>query len=475
MRGARWGAWGTRTPALELGRVAPTTPEGAGKLRPAIVRSPIVPTIQPFRALRYAPDVVQDLAAVVAPPYDVIDAAERAALIARDPRNVVRIDLPTAEPRDEPDDRYRRAARQLSAWRTDGTLHRDPRPSLYPYEQMYRVPGTDVERVRRGVFARVRLEPFGPESGIRPHERTLAEPKEDRYRLLRATGVNTSPVVGMYVDPSGRVADWLTGITEAPVAEVVDDDAVAHRLWRIAADEADVADLCARIGAGPITLADGHHRYETALRYRNERVTGAMPGDDPGWASILMLLLEPVAGPVTVLPTHRVAVGVGDDTVAAAQARLGELFEVEPQARDALEATFRSAALDGGGEGRFGIWTRSGGAILHARREAFGPFLPDGGAALRRLDVTLAGVALEQLAGVDAAAVESGRLRYTKDPAEAIRWVDERSDGADLVLLLEPTPASEIIAVAADGDVMPQKSTYIYPKALTGLVINPLE
>jgi len=435
-----------------------------------------VPTIQPFRALRYAPDVVGDLAAVVAPPYDVIDADERRRLIAQDPRNVVRIDLPIDEPGDEPDDRYRRAARQLSAWRTDGTLHRDPRPSLYPYEQTYRVPGTDVDRVRRGVFARVRLEAFGPESGIRPHERTLSEPKEDRYRLLRATGVNTSPVVGMYVDSSGQVAEWLSGLVDAPVAEVVDADSVAHRLWRIAADDGTVADVCARIGSGPITLADGHHRYETALRYRDERVTGAAPDADPGWASILMLLLEPIAGPLTVLPTHRVALGVGDKGVAAVRARLGELFEVD-EVRDgeALEATFRGAALDAGGEGRFGLWTREGGAILRARRGAFAAFLPDGGTALRRLDVTLAGVALERLAGIDAGAVESGRLRYTKDPAEAIRWVSDRVGGADLAVLLEPTPPSEIVAVAADGDVMPQKSTYIYPKALTGLVINPLE
>jgi len=435
-----------------------------------------VPTVQPFRALRYAPDVVGDLAAVVAPPYDVIDAEERRALIARDARNVVRIDLPTAEPGDEPDDRYRRAARQLSAWRSDGTLHRDPRPSLYPYEQTYRVPGTDVERLRRGVFARVRLEAFGPDAGIRPHERTLTEPKEDRYRLLRATGVNTSPVVGLYDDASGRVAEWLTGIQDAPVTEIVDSDEVAHRLWRVAADDGALADICARIGAGPITLADGHHRYETALRYRDERVTGAMPDADPGWASILMLLLEPVAGPLTVLPTHRVALGLGDDGVAALRDRLGELFEIEA-VRDgvALEGIFREAALDAGGEGRFGVWTRAGGAILRARRDAFEPFLPDGGAALRRLDVTLAGVALDRLAGIDSAAVESGRLRYTKNPAEAIRWVADGNDGADLALLLEPTPAAEIVAVAADSDVMPQKSTYIYPKALTGLVINPLE
>jgi len=274
-----------------------------------------VPDVKPFRALRYAPDAVPDLAAVVAPPYDVIDAEARRRLAACDPRNVVRIDLPVFEPGDEPDERYRRAARQLSAWRSDGTLRRDPKPSLYPYEQAYRVPGSDVERSRRGVFAQVRLEAFGPGSAIRAHERTLAEPKEDRYRLLRATNVNTSPIVGLYEDGSGQVPAWLTSFDDGPVSDVVDEDRVRHRLWRVAADEAVVADVCDRIGAGPITLADGHHRYETALRYRDERMTGATPDGDPAWASILMLLLEPVAGPVTILPTHRVAVGLGDDGV----------------------------------------------------------------------------------------------------------------------------------------------------------------
>jgi uncharacterized protein (DUF1015 family) len=433
-----------------------------------------VPLVQPFRALRYAPDVVPDLAAVVAPPYDVIDANERRRLAARDPRNVVRLDLPVSEPGDEPDERYRRAARTISAWRSDGTLHQDPRPSLYPYEQIYRVPGGETEHVRRGVFARVRLEPFGPTSGIRPHERTLAEPKEDRYRLLRATGVNTSPVVGLYEDASGMVGGWLGELASEPVADVLDDDGTRHRLWQVAADDPLVADVCAAIGAGPITLADGHHRYETALRYRDERQLGAPPGDEPAWASILMLLLEPVAGPLTVLPTHRVATGLGDDSVATARSRLPELFDVETASRGELEARF-GAAEGRGGEGRIGLWARDGGAILHARRAAFEPFLPEGGRPLRRLDVTLAGVALERLAGIDAAGAEAGRIRYTRRVAEAMAWVDGRIDDADLALLLEPMPASEIMAVAADGDVMPQKSTYIYPKALTGLVINPLE
>ena len=436
-----------------------------------------MPVVRPFRALRYAPDAVPDLATVVAPPYDVIGPDEVRKLLARDPRNVVRLDLPIGEPGDEPDERYRRAARLISTWRSDGTLHRDPRPALYAYEQAYTIPGTAEERVRRGVFARVGLEPFWPDSGIRPHERTLAEPREDRYRLLRATGVNTSPIVGMYDDPSGRVPEWLAGLPETATSEVSDDDGVQHRLWMIAEDPDFLEDITARIGAGPITLADGHHRYETALRYRDERMTGAVEHDAPAWAEILMLLLEPVQGPITVLATHRVLQGLDSAAIERFLRELPELFEVEARVEAAeLAAAFKDPIRGHGGAGRFGLWTRKGGLILRARRSAFGASIPPGGRALRGLDVTLAGIAIERLAGIDAEAVAEGaRIAYTQDPAEAIAWVMSGQDGAAVALLLEPTPARDMVSVAAEGDLMPQKSTYIYPKALTGLVINPLE
>jgi uncharacterized protein (DUF1015 family) len=190
-----------------------------------------VPVIRSFRALRYRRDSVPDVSAVVSPPYDVISAQEQRRLLARDPRNVVRLDLPEAAPGEEPDERYRRAARTLAAWRSDGTLHKDARPALYAYEQTYVVPGTSVERVQRGFFGRLRLEPFGTESGILPHERTLSAPKEDRYRLLRATGVNTSPVVGLYPDPEGLAVAILTEVARStPDVEVRDDEGVLHRL-----------------------------------------------------------------------------------------------------------------------------------------------------------------------------------------------------------------------------------------------------
>ncbi len=440
-----------------------------------------MPVIRPFRALRYDPATVGDLGAVVAPPYDVIDDRLRATLLARHPLNAVRLDLPHDEPGDEPDERYRRAARTLAAWRSDGTLHKDPHPSIYVYEQTYRIPGTDEERTQRGFFGRLRLEPFGEGSGVLPHERTLAAPREDRYRLLRATGVNTSPVVALYDDASGRSRDVLERLTGGPAAaDLVDDEGTRHRLWPVPAGGAEpnpaVAALLSAAGSGPVTIADGHHRYETALRYRDERRMTRSCEEDPPFDYLLALVLERHE-PLTVLPTHRLVLA---DSVAEPLDGLLEaardLFEVEPVGRDRLLDAF--GAPREGGHGRFGLWfARPGGdavgGILTARRHAFRPHLPAGGDAVRALDVTLLGVALERLAGLDTAAVTGGAIGYTKSAADALAAVDEGRAAA--AFLLEATPVADIVAVARDGDVMPQKSTYFYPKALTGLVINPHE
>ena len=442
-----------------------------------------MPKIRPFRGLRFEPDVVGDLAAAVSPPYDVISPAQQRALIARNPRNVVRLDLPPEELGDEPDDRYRRAARTFAAWRSDGSFRKDPRPSLYIYEQTYLIPGSDVERTQRGFFGRLRLEPFGPGSGVLPHERTMSGPKEDRYKLLRATGANFSPVVGLYRDPAGGSAAILEAIAQGrPTIDLVDDDGVRHRLWVVPSEgtadapgDGPAERLAAAAGQEPITIADGHHRYETALRYRDERRMSRACEEDPPFDYVLMLFLETTGGALTVLPTHRVVRDVGAAGVEALWAGVGELFTVERVDRSTgLEARFAAAGLSQGGHGRFGLWTRSGGAVLTARREAFE--LPAGGEALRGLDVTLLQVALERLAGIDPAMTAAGgRVVYTKSAAEAIAWVDASEDGADAAFLLEPTPVEAIAAVAAAGDVMPQKSTYFYPKPVTGLVINPHE
>jgi uncharacterized protein (DUF1015 family) len=449
-------------------RPTPPSPEGP------------VPEIRPFRALRFDPSAVGDLARVVAPPYDVIGADEHARLLARHEANVVRLDLPDEAPGDEPDDRYRRAARTLAAWRSGGVLRKDPHPSIYVYEQAYRVPGTDVERTQRGFFARLRLGPFGAETGVLAHERTLSGPKEDRYKLLRATGVNTSPVIGLFEDPGSDVGRRLAALSDGPPeVDILDDDGVRHRLWPVPADgplAGEVAAITAAAGAGPVTIADGHHRYETALRYRDERRMSRSCEEDPAFDYLLMLFLPANGEPLTVLPTHRLLRGIDGDAAAGLLERAGELFDVElGVSADALRAEFEAAGLAAGGEGRFGLWTCAGGARLVARRDAFEPFLPSGGDALRHLDVVLLAVALDRLLGIDAAALAGGAVAFTKSAADAIDRVDRGADGVAAAFLLEPTPVASIAAVALDGDVMPQKSTYFYPKALTGLVINPHE
>ncbi len=439
-----------------------------------------MPDIRAFRALRYDDETVPDLARVVAPPYDVVSATLRAELAARDPRNVVAIDLPVDAGAADPDEKYRQAARTFAAWRSDGTLRKDRLPSLYVYEQVYVVPGTTVRRVQRGFYGRLRLEAFGPGSGVLPHERTLAGPKEDRYKLMRATGANFSGVMVLYADPSGTAARLLSEATEAAaVADVTDDDGVRHRLWMVPEDAPTgplVAGLREAAGREPVTIADGHHRYETALRYRDERRGTRSFEDDPAFDYVLALFMDAGAETLLVLPAHRVArVVSAADGLAEAAAASG-LFDVEPADRAALAAAFGPGALAPGGRGRIGLWTRTGGALLTARRDAFAALLPSGGEALRRLDVTLLAAALERLCGIDRAATTTGgRVAFTKDAAEAMAWVDARTDAADAAFLLEGTPVADIAAVARDGDLMPQKSTYFYPKPLTGFVLNPLE
>jgi uncharacterized protein (DUF1015 family) len=470
-----------------------------------------VPTIKPFRALRYESDTIGDLGLVTSPPYDVILPDQHRALLARHPKNVVRLDLPAEEAGDEPDERYRRAARTFAAWRSDGTFHKDPRPSLYVYEQDYVVPGTTASRIQRGFMARLRLESLGPGSSVLPHERTLSAPREDRYRLIRATGANMSPVVALYEDRSGRAAailaelaggaaqtgapgsgpDSASALTRAsPIAlaaDISDADGVRHRLWVVPADQAAgdsgrlAGELVARASAGPITIADGHHRYETALRYRDERRMTRSCDEDPAYDYVLALLLESTAEPLTVLPTHRIVTSLGSAAAGRLLADAAGLFDVQAvDDRASLGAMFGPATQmadpGAGRRGRFGLWTRHGGAILTARRSAFESSLPEGGAALRGLDVTLLQIALERLCGIDPAATAAGgRVLYTKSTDEALDRVEHAVDGADAAFLLEGTPVADIVAVARDGDVMPQKSTYFFPKPLSGLVINPHE
>lgn len=437
-----------------------------------------MPTLRPFRALRYDPTAIADVAAVISPPYDVISPAQQATLAARHPRNSVLLDLPPDQPGDEPGARYRRAAAALAAWRSDGTLRKDPAPAIYAYEQAYDVPGTTVERTQRGFFARLALESFGPGSGVLPHERTLGGPKEDRHALLKATGANFSPIVGLYESPSGESGQLLASVAvEPPATAATDDDGVRHRLWVVPVgrrgDGSPGARLIELAEAGPITIADGHHRYETALRYRDERAANRACTIDPPYEFILALVFDLATTEMTILPTHRVVRGGPPE--GELPAALERLFRVEPlPSAETLVAAFPPTG--GGGNGpRIGSWAGGRAAVLRPRTEALAPLLPgDASPVLRGLGVTVLEAAFSAIHGLDRAAIAAGeRIDYVRDAVAAIAAVD-RGEG-DAAYLLEPTDAADVVRVARAGELMPQKSTYFYPKPATGLLFSPGE
>ena len=448
-----------------------------------------VPTLRPFRALRYQPSVAPDLGGLLCPPYDVISPVEHEALLAADPHNAVRLELPKPPPGGAPAERYREAARTFLQWRTGGVLRKDRMPSIYLYEQRYRVPGSAAERRQRGLFTRLRLEPFGPDAGVRPHERTMSGPKADRYELLKATGANFSAVAMLYRGGHGVTGPLFDRLTSgAPDAHGVDGSGVDHRLWVVRAvdpaepvETVDAAALLATAGRGPLTIADGHHRYETALRYREERGVNRACESDPGYDYLLTLLYDVDDEPLTVLPTHRLVHGgaVGERLLELAATR----FEVTRLAsREALRNAFQLAPPSAGagaiaGSGRFGLWSGGMGAILAVRPDDAAPpgdTVTVGARLASRLDVSRLGEALAELFDIDQGAVTGGgRLSYVHDAGEALAMVDRGE--ASTALLLDPTPVEAVLAVAAEGGTMPQKSTFFYPKAACGLVFNPLE
>jgi uncharacterized protein (DUF1015 family) len=424
-----------------------------------------MPDVRPFRALRFDREAIPDLASVVSPPYDVVSPERRAALVARDPHNVIELELPEEAPGEQPEDRYRRAARMLAGWRSDGVLRKDPRPSWYVLEQAYRVPGTGEERSQRGFLGLIRLVPYGDAGGVLRHERTLDAPREDRYRLLRATGTNISPIVGLYEDRNGTAAPALAAVAARPAtAELTDDDGVTHRLWASSVDEPVAADLAASATTGPVVIADGHHRYETALRYRDERHMTRSCEEDPPFDWAMMLFLS-TTEPLTILPTHRLIRGLSADEARSIPERVATAFDVA--------STDRAALGRGIEPGTLGLATRTGCWTLETRAGTAAPSASAGPSAVAGLDVSVLGIALERLWGIDASAVAAGRLAYTTSVDEALESV---ADGrADAAFLLAPTPVADVIAVARQGEVMPQKSTHFYPKALAGLVLNPHE
>lgn len=430
-------------------------------------------TVYPFRAVRYADSL--DLSRVVAPPYDVISPDFRAELAARDPRNAIFIELPEAEGNET---RYETAARKLAAWRQDGSLTQDSRSCFYRYRQTFTPPGSRDRLSRDGFFAAVRIEDYDRRI-ILPHEKTLDKPKADRLDLIRATRMNISPVFGFFSDAGGAVMHALDAATgKAAQGELArrftDENGIEHEVRRLD-DPVANSRIVAALEPVSIYIADGHHRYGTAINYRNEcrEKAGSAPQGAP-WERVLMYLAP--AGQMTVLAYHRMARNLPGFEWAKAKTALTGDFEItEQDDLDTALATLNSApaeqnsfCLAVAGEPRLFVIRARNPAAIRAR-------LPgELHESLRKLDVTvLHEFLLSRELGIDQSALaKESYLSYTPDAAKVVAEV--RAGRQQLGCMLRPTLVSQVQEVSDAGQVMPQKSTYFYPKLPTGIVFNPV-
>lgn len=440
--------------------------------------------IAPFRGILYRPERADapDVSALLAPPYDVISEAGRQALAQKSPHNAVHLILPKDQAGGDSDGKYGVAAATLQQLLAQGAMHRDEQPALYRYHQVFSPPGRSGPTAsgsggtitRRGFIARIRLHRFA-EGVVLPHERTLAGPKLDRLKLKRATRTHLSQVFGLYNDPA-RATDAAFGELESQAPDLfgTTEDGVLHRLWRLT-DPRAIAEVCRPLRDKQIYIADGHHRYETMLALRDEwRAEPGYRGNDSA-AEYGSIFLCNVADPgLLVFPTHRVLHSLAGFDLPGLLGKLGRHFDIVETPLGSLEMAQAQLAEYGRRAPSFLLVSGGRALYLSVRPEAAATIA--GPAVLRDLDVTvLHALVFESALGIDRAAQEAQTyLRYLKDFGQAVAAATS-GDGTQAVFLLNPTRVEQVMAVAEAGEVMPQKSTYFYPKIASGIVLNPVD
>jgi uncharacterized protein (DUF1015 family) len=422
--------------------------------------------VRPIDALHYDLAVVGSLQDVAAPPYDVIDVDQRAELLARSPYNAVAIDLPkpygASGPQETGGDPYAEAAKKVEAWREAGALVDDPEPAIWAMAQDYTAPDGS-QHTRHGILVKVRVEDYGA-GKVRPHERTLPGPKKDRLDLTRATRLNLSPIFSLSTEDAWPLVE--PAIQGEPWGEVTDEGGTVTRVWRVG-DPAVHAAVSERLAGAELLIADGHHRYETARAYRDE-----IGGEGPHNYTLMALTGLDDPG-LTVFPTHRLLSGFADDPER--QQRLGdglrELFDVTEVDVDGLDPAGEE------GIGVFGVFDshHKRGFRLRLKDTAELDRLLEGKPEpYRRLDsAILETLVLKGIAGMsdDDIAAKRG-IGYAKNVPDSLALLD---DGTyDVAFFLRPIPVEQVRAVAEGGENMPPKSTYFFPKVMTGLVFNPV-
>jgi uncharacterized protein (DUF1015 family) len=428
--------------------------------------------IRGFRGFRYDLGRVGSLSDAVAPPYDVIDNALQQKLYDASPFNAIRLELTKDEPGDtETENKYTRAARTIKEWVNDDVLRQDTARSLYVYEQEFTAEGKTY--TRRGFFARVRLEPFGT-GRIFPHEQTMSGPKEDRLKLYRATGFNLSPVFGMYPDADGEVAKVLEPFTRnQPPIVATDHLGVVNRLW-VVTDSAAVSKVTGLMGPKPVFIADGHHRYETGLKYLEERKAAGEVSDDEAAPNFCLMMLVGMSDPgLIILPTHRLLSGLGATTADELKSLLQPHFDVVESFGTDATACWEHIEMDGS-QSVLGFGTVADGQWFVAKLRdpaVMAKLAPDQSAAWQGLGVSiLQKVVIGEVLAKKTAEPKIQYVHLLKEVTDVVA-----AKGCDVAVLVPPATMEHVEEIAGNREKMPPKSTYFYPKLLTGVVFNSLK
>ena len=425
--------------------------------------------IRAFRGFRYDPAKAGALADLVAPPYDVIDAELQKKLYDLSPYNAIRVELTKDEPGDtETNNKYTRAGQTMRDWLAAGAVAQDTARSLYVYEQEFDVEGRTYSR--RGFFARVRLEPFGT-GRIFPHEQTMSGPKQDRLNLYRATNFNLSPVFGLYPDDGEVFAKLEPLIRNSPPRVAKDHLGVTNRLW-VVTDQTAISAVVGLMGPKPVFIADGHHRYETGLKYLEEQRAAGLVADDETPPNFCLMMLVSMADPgLIILPTHRLASGLPNITGPQLREALASHFELfdEP---DAL-AAWEHVLMDGT-QSTLAFGTVADGRWIVAKLRdpaALDSLAPEQSLEWRGLGVSiLHKLVLEKLVAERFGASKCQYVHLLKEVTDAVA-----AKACQLACLVPPATMEHVEVIAGNREKMPPKSTYFYPKLLTGLVYNSLK
>jgi uncharacterized protein (DUF1015 family) len=439
--------------------------------------------IFPFAGYRYDARRVA-FESVLTQPYDKITPAMQERYYAASPYNLIAVEKGRTLASDTPANNvYTRAAAKLDEWIAEGILVKDSAPAIYAYSQEFTVPKTATRRVRRGFIALGRVEDYEKRVVFR-HERTLAAPKADRIELLRHTRTQTGQLFMLYDDTTGRVDEMLIGASRQPAPiEMRDEYDVLHRVWPVT-DAALIQRITTAMADKPLVVADGHHRYETALAYRDEcRARAGGPDACAPYEKAMMTFVSARSQGLLILPAHRVVRNVEGFSIDRLCKELSNLFDwygypfTNDEERAASYADFRKD-LEGRRE-RHAIGIYAGGSAFYLfllRKDAdLDSLLPDLSPAQRQLDVVLLHrLMLEKGLGITAEAVAAEKhITYEREMDAAVATVDRGE--AQLVCLLNPVSVSQVLEIALAGDVLPQKSTDFYPKLLSGLVVYRLE